>query len=113
VFLIGRLRVHCLSTRNSRSLDPFRIRWSWYVFSSSRFLPFPVTSDLFRYFVAHSLNGALIVNPWNTAETGEAIHKALTMNAEQKEDAHLKLFRYVSQYTASHWVRSPLSLQLH
>lgn len=54
---------------------------------------------------AHSLNGALIVNPWNTAETGEAIHKALTMNPEQKEEAHLKLFRYVSQYTASHWVR--------
>ncbi|GAA5946468.1 hypothetical protein JCM3765_000256 [Sporobolomyces pararoseus] len=52
---------------------------------------------------AHSLNGALIVNPWNTAETGEAIHKALTMTPDQKEEAHLKLFRYVSQYTASHW----------
>ncbi|GAA5833153.1 hypothetical protein JCM5353_009044 [Sporobolomyces roseus] len=25
------------------------------------------------------------------------------MKPEQKEDAHLKLFRYVSQYTASHW----------
>ncbi|GAA5892546.1 hypothetical protein JCM8208_005847 [Rhodotorula glutinis] len=52
---------------------------------------------------AHSLNGALIVNPWNTAETGEAIHQALTMVPEEREEAHRKLFRYVSQYTASHW----------
>ncbi|GAA5938889.1 hypothetical protein JCM3775_003155 [Rhodotorula graminis] len=52
---------------------------------------------------AHSLNGALIVNPWNTAETGEAIHQALTMGGDEREEAHRKLFRYVSQYTASHW----------
>lgn len=53
---------------------------------------------------AHSLNGSLIVNPWNTAETGEAIHQALTMAPDEREEAHRKLFRYVSQYTASHWV---------
>ncbi|GAA5944444.1 hypothetical protein JCM1841_000794, partial [Sporobolomyces salmonicolor] len=52
---------------------------------------------------AHSLNGALIVNPWNTAETGEAIYRALTMDPDAREEAHRKLFRYVSQYTASHW----------
>ncbi|TNY17195.1 hypothetical protein DMC30DRAFT_370105 [Rhodotorula diobovata] len=52
---------------------------------------------------AHSLNGSLIVNPWNTAETGEAIHQALTMAPDEREEAHRKLFRYVSQYTASHW----------
>ncbi|GAA5986522.1 hypothetical protein JCM11641_005227 [Rhodosporidiobolus odoratus] len=52
---------------------------------------------------AHSLNGSLIVNPWNTAETGDAIHQALTMEPEVKEDNHRKLFRYVSQYTAAHW----------
>ncbi|BGP13497.1 hypothetical protein JCM10213_000695 [Rhodosporidiobolus nylandii] len=52
---------------------------------------------------AHSLNGSLIVNPWNTAETGEAIHQALTMEPEVKEENHNKLFRYVSQYTAAHW----------
>jgi len=57
---------------------------------------------------AHSLNGALIVNPWNTAETGEAIHQALTMGTDEREEAHRKLFRYVSQYTASHWVRPHL-----
>lgn len=53
---------------------------------------------------AHSLNGALIVNPWNTAETANALNKALTMDDEQREDAHNKLFRYVSKYTAAHWV---------
>lgn len=59
---------------------------------------------------AHSLNGSLIVNPWNTAETGEAIHQALTMPADEREDNHRKLYRYVSQYTAAHWVRpSPSS----
>ncbi|GAA5995751.1 alpha,alpha-trehalose-phosphate synthase (UDP-forming) TPS1 [Rhodotorula paludigena] len=52
---------------------------------------------------AHSLNGSLIVNPWNTAETGEAIHQALTMPADEREDNHRKLYRYVSQYTAAHW----------
>ncbi|GAA5839318.1 hypothetical protein JCM11251_003950 [Rhodosporidiobolus azoricus] len=52
---------------------------------------------------AHSLNGSLIVNPWNTAETGEAIHQALTMKPEVKEENYQKLFRYVSQYTAAHW----------
>ncbi|GEM12763.1 alpha,alpha-trehalose-phosphate synthase, glycosyltransferase family 20 protein [Rhodotorula toruloides] len=51
---------------------------------------------------AHSLNGSLIVNPWNTAETGEAIHQALTMPRDEREENHRKLYRYVSQYTASH-----------
>ncbi|KAG0660328.1 Trehalose-6-P synthase/phosphatase complex synthase subunit [Rhodotorula mucilaginosa] len=52
---------------------------------------------------AHSLNGSLIVNPWNTAETGEAIHRALTMPKDEKRENHNKLYRYVSQYTAAHW----------
>ena len=52
---------------------------------------------------AHSLNGSLIVNPWNTAETGEAIHRALTMPKDEKRENHDKLYRYVSQYTAAHW----------
>ncbi|GAA5862340.1 hypothetical protein JCM3774_002484 [Rhodotorula dairenensis] len=52
---------------------------------------------------AHSLNGSLIVNPWNTAETGEAIHRALTMPKDERSENHTKLYRYVSQYTAAHW----------
>lgn len=53
---------------------------------------------------AHSLNGSLIVNPWNTAETANALNHALTMDAAAREDNHNKLFRYVSKYTAAHWV---------
>ncbi|KAI5478770.1 alpha,alpha-trehalose-phosphate synthase, glycosyltransferase family 20 protein [Pseudohyphozyma bogoriensis] len=52
---------------------------------------------------AHSLNGSLIVNPWNTAEVANAIQKALTMPAETREDNYRNLFKYVSKYTASHW----------
>jgi hypothetical protein len=33
----------------------------------------------------------LIVNPWNTAETGEAIHRALTMPKDEKRENHNKL----------------------
>lgn len=49
------------------------------------------------------------MNPWNTAETGEAIHRALTMPKDEKRENHDKLYRYVSQYTAAHWgsVRFP------
>jgi trehalose 6-phosphate synthase len=76
--------------------------------AGSSFFPcsFPSLSYSPTFFrTAHSLNGALIVNPWNTAETGDAIHQALTMPADAREEAHRKLFRYVSQYTAAHWVR--------
>lgn len=56
---------------------------------------------------AHSLNGSLIVNPWNTAETANAINKAVTMPEDARKENHRKLFDYVSKYTASHWVRCP------
>ncbi|ORY54750.1 trehalose-6-phosphate synthase [Leucosporidium creatinivorum] len=52
---------------------------------------------------AHSLNGSLITNPWNTAETANALNRALTMDPATREDNHNKLFRYVSKYTAAHW----------
>ncbi|KAL8284073.1 hypothetical protein RQP46_005186 [Phenoliferia psychrophenolica] len=52
---------------------------------------------------AHSLNGSLIVNPWNTAETANAINKAVTMPEAARAENHDKLYRYVSKYTASHW----------
>ena len=31
-----------------------------------------------------SLNGGLIVNPWNTEELANAIHDAVTMSEEQR-----------------------------
>lgn len=53
---------------------------------------------------AHSLNGALIVNPWNTAETANAILKAVTMTPEVRHEKYQSLSKYIKKFTASHWV---------
>ncbi|KAI9334963.1 glycosyltransferase family 20-domain-containing protein [Obelidium mucronatum] len=52
---------------------------------------------------AQSLNGAIIINPWNTEEMAEAMYDALTMPAKQKESNYEKLNRYVTKYTAARW----------
>lgn len=55
---------------------------------------------------AQSLNGSLIVNPWNTEELANAIHDAVTMSPEQRETNYKKLERYVFKYTSSWWGQS-------
>ncbi|KAK3939375.1 glycosyltransferase [Diplogelasinospora grovesii] len=55
---------------------------------------------------AQSLNGSLIVNPWNTEELANAIHDAVTMSAEQREANYRKLERYVFKYTSAWWGQS-------
>ncbi|KAH8922502.1 glycosyltransferase family 20 protein [Atractiella rhizophila] len=52
---------------------------------------------------AHSLNGSIIANPWNTEELAEAIHKAVTMSPEIRKENFEKLFRYVSKFTSAYW----------
>ncbi|GMM27429.1 alpha,alpha-trehalose-phosphate synthase (UDP-forming) [Martiniozyma asiatica (nom. inval.)] len=52
---------------------------------------------------AQSLNGALIVNPWNTNELSEAIYEGLTMSSEKRAGNFNKMFNYISKYTASYW----------
>ncbi|KAJ3282105.1 Trehalose-6-P synthase/phosphatase complex synthase subunit [Rhizoclosmatium sp. JEL0117] len=52
---------------------------------------------------AQSLNGAIIVNPWNTEELAQAMYDALTMPQKQKETSYAKLNRYVHKYTAERW----------
>eukprot|EP00158_Paraphelidium_tribonemae_P005776 Partr_v1_DN27518_c0_g1_i2_m30477 putative synthase len=52
---------------------------------------------------AQSLNGAIIVNPWNTEELAESIYEAVTMSEEQRMINHQKLYRYVTKYTAAYW----------
>ena len=58
---------------------------------------------------AQSLNGALIVNPWNTEELAGAIHDAVTMSPEQREINFKKLEKYVFKYTSSWWGESFVS----
>lgn len=48
---------------------------------------------------AQSLNGSIIVNPWNTEEIADAVHEAVTMNDEQRFLNYQKLAKYVNKYT--------------
>ncbi|WRT63373.1 alpha,alpha-trehalose-phosphate synthase [UDP-forming] 1 [Kwoniella shivajii] len=52
---------------------------------------------------AQSLNGSILINPWDVQSTADAIHLALEMGPEQRESNWQKLFSYVSKYTAEAW----------
>ena len=52
---------------------------------------------------AQSMNGAIIVNPWNTEDLAQAYFDALTMTDENKKQNHEKLYRYVNKFTAAFW----------
>ncbi|KAJ3557693.1 hypothetical protein NPX13_g9877 [Xylaria arbuscula] len=55
---------------------------------------------------AQSLNGSLIVNPWNIEELANSIHDAVTMSPEMREVNYRKLERYVFKYTSAWWGQS-------
>ena len=48
---------------------------------------------------AQSLNGSIVVNPWNTEELANAIHEAITLPADLRKLNHEKLYAYVTKYT--------------
>lgn len=52
---------------------------------------------------AQSLNGSLIVNPWNTEDLSNSIFEALTLPEEKRISNHQKLFKYISKYTSTYW----------
>ncbi|GME72187.1 unnamed protein product [Ambrosiozyma monospora] len=52
---------------------------------------------------AQSLNGALVVNPWNIDDLSIAIYEGLTMSKEKKAGNFKKMFDYISKFTASYW----------
>ncbi|GHJ88576.1 hypothetical protein NliqN6_4978 [Naganishia liquefaciens] len=52
---------------------------------------------------AQSLNGSVIMNPWDVQSTADAIHAAVTMDAETRKSNHEKLWRYVSTHTSERW----------
>ncbi|KJX97381.1 alpha-trehalose-phosphate synthase like protein [Zymoseptoria brevis] len=58
---------------------------------------------------AQSLNGALVVNPWNTEELADSIHDAVTMGDEQRAINYEKLAKYVGKYTSAWWGESFVS----
>ncbi|MCH0629855.1 alpha,alpha-trehalose-phosphate synthase (UDP-forming) [Kocuria palustris] len=55
---------------------------------------------------AQSLNGAIIVNPWNTEELSDAIKELLTLPEEKKKINFEKLFNYINKYTSGYWGES-------
>ncbi|KAK3618535.1 Trehalose-6-P synthase/phosphatase complex synthase subunit [Elasticomyces elasticus] len=55
---------------------------------------------------AQSLNGSLVVNPWNTEELADALHDAVTMSDEQRALNYQKMARYVNKYTSAWWGES-------
>lgn len=55
---------------------------------------------------AQSLNGALIINPWNTEELASSINESLTLPPEKKAFNFKKLFDYISKYTSGYWGES-------
>jgi len=59
---------------------------------------------------AQSLNGSIIVNPWNTEELAQAIEDAITMSDEQRAISHVKLYKYVTRYTSQYWGFPPLQI---
>ena len=70
---------------------------------------------------AQSLDGAIIINPWNAEEVADAYYESLVMSDEIKKHNHEKLFKYVNKYTAAYWglqfvsrirqIRTELSMQ--
>ncbi|THV03188.1 glycosyltransferase family 20 protein [Dendrothele bispora CBS 962.96] len=52
---------------------------------------------------AQSLNGSLVVNPWDSQQVADAIFEAVTMDAATRAENHKKLFKYVNKYSASFW----------
>ena len=42
---------------------------------------------------AQSLNGSIVVNPWDSQEVADAMFQAVTMDAETRAENHRKLFK--------------------
>jgi len=52
---------------------------------------------------AQSLNGSIVVNPWDSQQVADAIHEAVTIDAAVRAENHRKLFKYVNKYSAAFW----------
>ena len=65
-----------------------------------------VLRDLRTWLTSRSLNGSLIVNPWDRFAVADAIHTALTMDWETRHTNFEKLSRYVKTHTSSWWGQS-------
>lgn len=61
---------------------------------------------------AQSLNGSIVVNPWDPQQVADAIHEALTTDQETREQNHAKLFKVRSPFLLGKGVAN-LSATVH
>ena len=47
---------------------------------------------------AHSLNGSIVVNPWDSQEVAAAIFQAVSMDTDTRKENHRKLFKVGSTF---------------
>ncbi|MFA5159650.1 MAG: trehalose-6-phosphate synthase, partial [Candidatus Omnitrophota bacterium] len=52
---------------------------------------------------SHEFSSALLINPYDTEETAEAIHQALTMLPEEKKERMRKMRQIVREYNVYRW----------
>ncbi|KAA8647394.1 glycosyltransferase family 20 protein [Aspergillus tanneri] len=55
---------------------------------------------------AQSLNGSLLVNPWNTEELARTYLEAVSMDDVRRASNYTKLSNYISKYTSAFWGKS-------
>ncbi|KAJ3120370.1 threalose-6-phosphate phosphatase [Nowakowskiella sp. JEL0407] len=55
---------------------------------------------------AGSLSSATLVNPWDYLGVANAIHEALSMTKEERQQKHQQQFDHVSTHTANFWASS-------
>ncbi|RMD40379.1 hypothetical protein DV735_g4747, partial [Chaetothyriales sp. CBS 134920] len=55
---------------------------------------------------AQSLNGSILVNPWNTEELAGAMQEAVTQAPEVRDVNFARLYKYVSKFTSAFWGQS-------
>ena len=48
---------------------------------------------------AQSLNGSIVVNPWDSQQVANAIHEAVTMEPDTRKENHRKLFKVFPRST--------------
>ncbi|PVU88595.1 hypothetical protein BB561_005766 [Smittium simulii] len=58
---------------------------------------------------ANSLNGSLIINPWDANQVSAALYQALSMDSKTKYLNHKMLFKYIQKHTAAFWGTSFVS----
>ena len=51
---------------------------------------------------AHSLNGSIVVNPWDSQEVADAIFQAVSMDTDTRKENHRKLFKVCPCFLSLH-----------